>query len=159
MKILGIDPGRRTIGYGVIEKRPDTLELLEYGVIETNPRRSTQENLIELQKKLENILNRHSPRLAGVEKLFFAKNLKTAIGVSEARGVILLTLQKYKAQIFEFSPREVKRAVTGDGAADKKQVAKMTKLILRLNEEPKPDDAADALAIAICAANQRTYQQ
>lgn len=159
MIVLGIDPGKRSIGYGVIQTRHTTVTLRGYGVIETNPDRDAEENLIELEQKLERVLKRYSPSIVGVEKLFFAKNLKTAIGVSEARGVILLTIRKWGARVVEFTPREVKRAVTGDGAADKKQVAKMITLLLGLTETPQPDDVTDAIAIALCAANQRTYQR
>src|SRR3989338_6600775 len=143
MIVLGIDPGKRKIGYGAIQMRRNTITLKGYGVIETNPGRGSEENLVELEQKLEEVLNRYSPKVVGVEKLFFAKNLKTAIGVSEARGVIILTIKKWGAQITEFTPREVKRAVTGDGAADKKQVAKMITLLLELSKTPQPHDTAD----------------
>jgi len=153
--ILGIDPGTRIIGYGVIEKQNGDLVYRTCGIIQTNPQKSQADNLVQINEELEKLINSYKPDTAGVEKIFFAKNVKTVIGVSEGRGVILFTIKRHGIPIVEFTPLQVKQAVTGDGAADKKQVQKMVKMILRLAKEPKPDDAADALAVAICAANQR----
>ncbi len=155
MIILGIDPGTRIIGYGVIEKQNGDLVYRTCGIIQTNPQKSQADNLVQINEELEKLINSYKPDTAGVEKIFFAKNVKTVIGVSEGRGVILFTIKRHGIPIVEFTPLQVKQAVTGDGAADKKQVQKMVKMILRLAKEPKPDDAADALAVAICAANQR----
>lgn len=154
MIVLGIDPGTRTIGYGLVKKHGAKIEYIDYGIISTNPKKTRADNLVELGAKLTNLLEKYKPQLAGIEKIFFAKNVKTVIGVSEARGVILLTIKQHNIPIFECTPLEVKQSVTGDGAADKKQVQKMIKIVLALEEEPKPDDAADALAIAICCAQQ-----
>jgi len=154
--ILGIDPGSRIVGYGVIEKQNGDLLYKTCGIIQTNPQKSQADNLVQINEQLENLIDIYKPDVAGVEKIFFAKNVKTVIGVSEGRGVILFTIKRYGIPIIEFTPLQVKQAVTGDGVADKKQVQKMVKMILRLTKEPSPDDAADALAIAICAANQQT---
>lgn len=157
MVILGIDPGTRRVGYGAIEENGKDLSHITHGVIETSTKKDRAENLSELEGRLRELLRLHQPSRVGVEKLFFAKNVKTAVGVSEARGVILLVLKQENIPFFELTPLEVKQSVTGHGAADKKQVQKMVRIILRLEEEPRPDDAADALAIAICCANRR-YQ-
>lgn len=157
MIILGIDPGTRRVGYGAIEEKGKDLSHITHGVIETSTKKDRAENLLELEGRLRELLRLHQPSRVGVEKLFFAKNVKTAVGVSEARGVILLVLKQENIPFFELTPLEVKQSVTGHGAADKKQVQKMIRIILRLEEEPRPDDAADALAIAICCANRR-YQ-
>src|SRR3972149_1146456 len=141
--ILGIDPGTSIIGFGFIEKRGGGLFPLTYGCIK-NPANEP------IEKKL---LKEHRPEILAIEKIFFFKNAKTIIDVSRAQGVILLAAARFKIPIFEFTPLEVKQAVSGYGRAEKQQVQKMVRLILRLKEIPKPDDAADALAIAICAAN------
>ncbi len=156
--VLGIDPGTRKIGYGVIEETGGRLRHVSHGVIRTDPENSRQENLLELQTALINLAKHHKPQKIGLEKIFFSKNVRTAMGVSEARGVILLTAKELGVPLVEFTPLEVKQAVTGSGAADKKQVQKMVTFILRLEEEPRPDDAADALAIAICCASNTSRQ-
>jgi crossover junction endodeoxyribonuclease RuvC len=146
--ILGIDPGTTRVGYGVIEKDGPQLKMLAYGCLEVDKAyvlKSIKEALLKLIKK-------YKPNRAGVEKLFFVKNAKTAMTVSEARGVIMLCFQEKGIHTNEFTPLEVKQWVTGYGQADKVQVQKMVKLILKLDTEPKPDDAADALAIAICCS-------
>ena len=155
MVILGIDHGTRIIGYGVIEIQNGDLLYKTCGIIRTNPQKSQADNLVQINEQLEKLISIYKPDVAGVEKIFFAKNVKTVMGVSEGRGVILFTIKRHDIPIVEFTPLQIKQAVTGDGAADKKQVQKMVKMILRLTKEPSPDDAADALAIAICAANQR----
>lgn len=155
MIILGVDPGSERTGYGIIVKRPRApLELLTYGCITTPRTKTRAERLVVLEKELTALLSLYKPDVAAVESLFFFKNLKTVMPVSEARGVILLTLAKKKLPIYEFSPLQVKMVVTGYGKADKKQVARMVKEILHLEEVPKSDDAADGLAIAIACSLQ-----
>jgi len=153
MIIAGIDPGTARIGYGFIEKTPNKTELIKYGCIETSPEFSTAERLNKLDKELTKVIKKYKPDKAAVEDIFFFKNLKTVIKVSQARGVILVRAAKMKIPIYEYTPLQVKQAVTSYGRAEKKQVQQMVKLLLNLKEIPKPDDAADALAIAICCAN------
>ncbi|MBI1838839.1 MAG: crossover junction endodeoxyribonuclease RuvC [Candidatus Colwellbacteria bacterium] len=145
MTILGIDPGTTRTGYGVIEKGK-RLKLLSYGVIETH---GGQEGLVELDKKLTGVIKKYRPRIAGVEKLYFSKNKKTAIAVAQARGVIILSLNRHKVDAMEFDPTNIKSFVTGNGRSDKRTVAKFVCLTLGLREVNGPDDAADALAVAI----------
>ena len=153
--ILGIDPGIADTGYGVIEKGPGgKLTCLAYGSIKTKAGLPIDERLEILNQELQKIINKYQPKLAAVEELFFQNNAKTAIIVGEARGVILLTCRQNKILLHELTPLQVKQVVAGYGQADKKQVQKMVKLLLNLKEIPKPDDAADALAIAISSINE-----
>ncbi len=152
MIILGIDPGTAITGYGVIEKS-NQLKMIDYGHITTDPQYSTGERLVKLEKQLTKIIKKYKPEQIAVEEIFFCKNLKTAVKVSQARGVILAAGARMKIPIFEYTPLQIKQAVTSYGRADKNQVQQMTKLILNLKEIPKPDDAADALAASICCAN------
>ena len=151
MIILGIDPGTATTGYGVIKKTKRNLKCLTWGTIETNPSLSNGERLKNLQNQLNKLIKKYKPKLLTVEKIYFFKNIKTAIPVAQAKGTILLTAAKKKIPIFEFTPLQVKTAITGYGRADKKQVQKMIKRLLNLKKLPK-DDAADALGVAICGA-------
>ncbi len=153
MIILGIDPGTAIVGYGVILSNRSKLEMLDYGVILTDKKLFQAERLGIIREELGHIIKKYSPQVMAVESLFFFKNLKTAIKVAEARGVILSTGQAAGLDIAEFTPLQVKIAIVGYGRAEKRQVQKMVRLILSLKEIPKPDDAADALAIAVCAAN------
>lgn len=153
MIILGIDPGSRLSGYGVLDADAHNIRLVEAGVITTDAQSSAAENLYELYSKVRELLTTHGPEILAVEKLFFFKNQKTVMGVAEARGVILLAGAERKLPIKEFTPLEVKTSVVGYGNADKKQVQKMVQLILKLPSELQPDDAADAVAIALCAAH------
>ena len=150
MRILGIDPGTSRIGYGFIET--NGLKLIRYGVIEAKEK-TLAEKIVNFSGQLEKLVGDLNPELAAIEKLYFAKNQKTAIDVAQARGVILSLLLKRNILIREYSPNEVKSNITGYGLADKKGVAKMVKAILKINELPGYDDASDALAIAITAAN------
>ena len=149
MRILGIDPGTSRIGYGLINDRP--LKLIDYGVIEIKDKTNTK--FLTLSEKLEELINKSRPDAAAVEKIYFAKNQKTAIEVAQARGIILLSLLKNKIPVYEYTPQEIKLSVTNYGLADKKAVAKLVKLLLGINELKGYDDASDALAIAITAAN------
>ena len=152
MIILGVDPGTATTGYGLIRKNRE-LKLIDYGCIKTTTGLTTAERLKKLHDQLNVLIKKHKPNMMAVEDIFFFKNLKTAIKVSQARGVILLTAAKIKIPVFEYTPLQIKQAITSYGRAEKIQVQKMVKLLLDLKEIPKPDDAADALAAAICCAH------
>jgi crossover junction endodeoxyribonuclease RuvC len=151
MLVVGIDPGTATTGYGFIRETPrGGLEVVDFGVILTQAGLSPAVRLLQLCRRLDEILQFHRPESGAVEKLFFEKNVKTALAVGQARGVILLSLARENIPVYEYTPIEVKQAVTGYGGADKNQVQQMVRAILNLATIPKPDDAADALAIAIC---------
>ena len=151
--ILGVDPGIADTGYGVILDDGGKISCLTYGSIKTSPKDDLITRLDSLHKQLTVIIKKYKPALVSVEELFFSKNVKTALIVGHARGVILLTLKQNKVPIFEFKPSQVKQAVTCYGAAKKDQVQKMVKTLLKLDKIPQPDDAADALALAMCALN------
>ncbi len=152
--ILGIDPGFAITGYGVIIKEgKNIIKLLDYGCITTRSNQKFSERLDIIHKELEKIIKKYNPSLVAVEELFFCKNVKTALMVGHARGVILLTAMQSQIPLKELTPLQVKQGVTGYGKADKKQVQKMVQIILGLKELPTPDDAADALAVALTAAN------
>lgn len=153
MIILGIDPGYAIVGYGVISFNGSCYKAIEFGAIFTEPDISLPERLEIIYNRIESIINRIKPDAISIESLYFQNNQKTAIMVAEARGVILLVAQMNKIKISEYTPLQVKTIVTGYGKAKKPQVMDMTKRLLRLKEMPKPDDTADALAIAICHAN------
>lgn len=156
--ILGIDPGIADTGFGVIEEGPgNKLVCLDYGSIKTKTSLSLPDRLDIIHKELENIIKKYKPQKVGVEQLFFCNNAKTALIVGQARGVVLLTCKQNNIEVFEFTPLQVKQAVSAYGKATKIQVQKMVKLILNLNKIPKPDDAADALAVAICAINNKLH--
>jgi crossover junction endodeoxyribonuclease RuvC len=155
MKIIGIDPGTAIIGWGVIEEQRGNHSAIAYGHITTEKGLDPAERLCTLADELENVLRLHSPEEAAVEEIFFSTNVKTAIAVSQARGVILLTLKRFGVNISGYTPNQVKQSVTGYGSADKQQVQLMTKNILHLPTIPKPDDTADAIAIALCHAFSR----
>ena len=160
MIALGIDPGTATTGYGVVRQQPGgNLQKIEYGVILTPAQTPMEQRLNQLFDQIEQLILLHRPDACSVEKLFFQRNVTTAIAVGQARGVILLAVGRAGIPLYEYTPLEVKQAVTGYGAADKKQVQEMTRVILNLDEIPRPDDAADALAIAICHLNSTQWQQ
>jgi len=157
--ILGIDPGIADTGYGVIQKEENgQISCLTYGSIKTSAQEPLAERLVILARELNKIIKEFSPQTAAIEQLFFNKNTKTALIVGQARGVALLTLKQHQIDLCEFTPAQVKQAVTAYGHANKSQVQKMVKLLLHLKEIPKPDDAADALAIALCASNYKRYE-
>lgn len=152
--ILGIDPGFAMTGYGVIiNEGKNIIKLLDYGCIITKSDQEFSERLNIIHKELKKIIKKYNPSLVAVEELFFCKNVKTALMVGHARGVVLLTVMQAGISLKELTPLQVKQGVTGYGKADKKQVQKMVQIILRLKEIPKPDDAADALAVALTAAS------
>ena len=154
MIVIGIDPGTAITGYGVVEEYPDkTLHLVEYGAIRTSSDMDAEQRLKILHEKLIEILQKFSPDCAAVEKLYFQRNVRTALNVGQARGVIMLALSQSSIPVYEYNPMDVKLAVTGYGMAEKGQIQQMVKALLCLREIPKPDDAADALAIAICHAH------
>jgi len=160
LRVIGIDPGTALTGYGVLETGGDgSITTLEFGVIETFKDQTAAERLVALYQRLNEILELHRPVLGAVEKLFFQKNVKTAIAVGQARGVVLLSLAQHGISPVEYTPNEIKLAVAGYGAADKKQVQKMVQMLLHLNDLPTPDDAADALAVAICHLHSAAFQQ
>ena len=153
MVILGLDPGLATLGYGVIKKEPrKKAEMLDYGVILTPKDENLAVRLCMVEKGLKQIIEKFKPDEIAVEELFFAKNVKTAISVAHARGVILLTANKECGRLFEYTPLQIKQALTGYGRAEKIQIQQMVKNLLNLKAIPKPDDAADALAVALTHA-------
>jgi crossover junction endodeoxyribonuclease RuvC len=160
MIILGIDPGLATTGYGIInENKKQKIELITYGHIITDSNILMIERLEKIHQEFKKIIKKYKPDRVAVEELFFAKNVKTALKVGEARGVILLTIRQARVPFFEFTPLQVKQAITSYGRASKNQVQKMIKAILNLKEIPKPDDAADALAIAITCAQTNCFNK
>ena len=149
MVILGIDPGYAIIGFGVIDSSKNN-EVIDYGVITTPKEDSIAVRLETIENSLIHLLKKYKPDVVAIEELFFFKNQKTVIPVAEARGVIIVTCRKYCKNIFEYTPLQIKQALTGQGRAEKQQVQFMVKTILGLSAIPKPDDAADALAVALC---------
>ena len=152
MIILGIDPGIGRVGYGVINKVGSKLTAITYGCIETPKTDDHGLRLQMIKTDLGKIIREHKPEVIGIEKLFFQKNVKTAGVVGEARGVILLLASESGARVIEVGPGQVKQSLTGYGSADKNQIQQMVKMIFKLEKIPKPDDAADALAVAYTAA-------
>jgi crossover junction endodeoxyribonuclease RuvC len=158
MIILGVDPGTATTGYGLIKKQGQKYELIDFGCILTPAKTPLHDRLDTIFEELSEIIEKHKPEQIAVEEIFFAANARTAIAVGQARGVILLAGKKKGLEIYEYTPLEVKMALTGYGRADKKQIQAMVKALLSLTEIPKPDDAADALAIAICHGQTCRYK-
>src|SRR5512133_1943354 len=157
---LGIDPGTATTGYGLVRLEQDgSLVAVDYGVILTPKDASAPARLEMLYDELRALLEKYQPDTAAVEKLFFSRNVTTAIAVGQARGVVMLCLQQSGIEAFEYTPNEVKQAVAGYGSAQKRQVQEMVRALLQLDSIPKPDDAADALAIAITHLNTKRYDQ
>ena len=153
MIILGIDPGLATVGYGVVNCQRGVFRAIEYGAIITKPHQLLENRLEEIYDSVCTILERHAIDCMAVEELFFNRNVTTAIDVCQARGVILLAAKKHGVDIYEYTPLQIKQSVVGYGRAEKKQIIYMTQLLLRLPEPAKPDDTADALAVAICHGN------
>jgi len=151
--ILGVDPGLADTGFGVIEKQGSYLKMIDYGCIKTKAKIPTAIRLTEIYQNLNKLIKKFKPDIIAIEQLFFCKNVKTALAVGQARGVIVLAGGKNNLIIHEFTPLQVKQALTTYGKASKNQVQQMVKVILNLKNIPKPDDAADALAIAVCCAN------
>ncbi|HAV11210.1 MAG TPA: crossover junction endodeoxyribonuclease RuvC [Candidatus Moranbacteria bacterium] len=159
LRVLGIDPGTAIVGWAVLEEKDGKVGSVAYGHISTHKDNPTAHRLLEVAVDLEEIIKKYKPHEAAVEDLFFFKNATTVIKVSQARGAILLTLEKLSVIINEYTPLQVKQAITGYGRAEKSQMQLMVKNILKLKEIPKPDDTADAIAIALCHLNSRKIRQ
>ena len=156
MVILGIDPGVATIGFGLIRAERGKNTLLQYGVITTPPGIPLSQRLLQISRDMEQLIDVFKPDEIAVEELFFSKNITTGIAVAHGRGVILLEAERQGIPVFEYTPMQVKQSVVGYGKAEKKQVMLMTQRLLNMREIPRPDDAADALAIAICHSRAAT---
>ena len=156
MRILGIDPGIAIVGFGLIESIRGSVRMLQYGAVTTEAGLPLATRLVQIENDMTALIAQLKPDEIAVEELFFSKNITTGIAVAHGRGVILCTAERLGVPIFEYTPMQVKQAVAGYGLADKKQVMDMTKRLLKLKAVPKPDDAADALAIAICHARSAT---
>ncbi|MCZ7398133.1 MAG: crossover junction endodeoxyribonuclease RuvC [Candidatus Methanoperedens sp.] len=153
MIVIGIDPGLATVGFGVIRTEKNNITPVSYGVIRTSAEKQSPERLLEIYTGVNELFGKYVPSAVAVEKLFFNKNVTNAMSVSEARGVIVLAAEQNHIPVFEYTPNEVKQAITGSGRADKKQMQEMIKRLLNLSEIPRPDDAADGLSIALCHIN------
>jgi crossover junction endodeoxyribonuclease RuvC len=151
--VLGIDPGTAATGYGLVERLGSRLRAIDYGCVETRPDQELPQRLLEIHRAVSQLIELHQPALLGVERLFFNRNVQTAFAVGQARGVVLLAAAQHGLPVFEYGPHEVKMAVTGYGRAGKEQVQRMVQVVLGMPAVPRPDDAADALAVAICLAH------
>ncbi|MEK9159133.1 MAG: crossover junction endodeoxyribonuclease RuvC [Patescibacteria group bacterium] len=152
MRILGIDPGLATTGFAVLDVEGHQKRLVTVGVIRTPAKTDLGQRLKELYTDINELLNEYKPKFCSIEQLFFSKNVTSGIQVSHARGVIIMALYEHGVEVHEYSPSAMKRALTGDGRADKKAIQKMVKLELKLTDVPKPDDAADAVSLALTLA-------
>lgn len=150
MKVLGIDPGYAIVGYGVVQGDAGSIRVDDFGAIITQAHTTFEDRLAEIYGDLRELLEAHRPEVMAIESLFYTTNQKTVIAVAEARGVILLAARQAQIPIFEYTPLQIKQSVAGYGKATKRQMQEMTQRLLRLKEIPKPDDAADALAVGIC---------
>jgi crossover junction endodeoxyribonuclease RuvC len=148
--VLGIDPGTAITGYGLVHEQDDGLSLVECGVVTTPSSQPLPERLQTIYRGLSDVVRRFQPEEAAVEELFFSRNVRTALSVGQARGVALLALVDAGLPIYEYKPLEIKQAVAGYGGADKQQVQEMVRMLLDLEQVPQPDDAADAVAVAVC---------
>ncbi|MBQ3438137.1 MAG: crossover junction endodeoxyribonuclease RuvC [Fusobacterium sp.] len=153
MRIIGIDPGTAIVGYGIIEFDKNKYTTIDYGVITTDKKLAMEERLLIIFEKLEELLDKYKPEYMAIEDLFYFKNNKTVISVAQARGIIILAAKKRNIPVSSYTPLQVKIGITGYGKAEKKQIQQMTQKFLSLDEIPKPDDAADGLAIAITHVN------
>lgn len=156
MRILGIDPGVAIVGFGVIDVEPGQQRMVQYGAIRTAAELPLAARLLQIGHDLEELIDRFQPDEVAIEELFFSKNITTGIAVAHGRGVILYTAEKRQVPVYEYTPMQVKQAVVGYGLAEKKQIMDMVRRLLHLKDVPRPDDAADALAIAICHARSAT---
>lgn len=158
MRMLGIDPGFGRMGWAVVEKSQGKEKLIKAGCLQTKTGQKHQARLAQLGRELETIIKKHRPAGLAIEKLYFAKNQKTALAVAESRGVVLYLAEIHQLEVLEFTPAEIKMNLSGFGRADKNQIKKMLKLILGISDLPKPDDATDAIAIALTGLS-RAYPQ
>lgn len=156
MLILGIDPGYAIVGFGVLESAGGRQRLVRCGAINTPAGMALPARLLQIARDMETLIGQFHPQAMAIEELFFNHNVTTGIGVAQARGVILMTAEKLSVPVYEYNPSQVKQAVVGYGKAEKRQVMDMTKRLLGLSSVPKPDDAADAVAIALCHARSST---
>ena len=150
MRVLGIDPGSETLGWGVIEGSGLKYSLVDFGTVKSSPREAFSKRLLKINEGVEAVIAKFQPDVMSVEEAFYATNVKVALKLGQVRGVVLLSGEKHKLEISEFSPRLIKQTVVGYGNAEKHQVQEMVRLLLKLKTAPQPHDAADALAIAIC---------
>lgn len=157
MIILGIDPGLATVGYGVIGDNRGKCSCIDYGTIKTSKDMRLPDRLLHISEATELLINKFRPDAVAVEELFFNTNVKTAIVVAHARGVILNTVVKAQTGLFEYTPLQIKQGLTGYGRADKMQIQQMVKVLLKLDKLPRPDDAADALAVALCHSQSKSF--
>jgi crossover junction endodeoxyribonuclease RuvC len=153
--VMGIDPGTAMCGYGIVSREGSALRMVDYGCLQTSSDRELPERLLLIHQGVSELIAEHRPAWLGVERLFFNRNVMTAFAVGQARGVILLAAAQHGVPVLEYGPHEVKVAVTGYGKAPKDQVQRMVQAVLGMTALPRPDDAADALAVAICAAHTR----
>ena len=158
MRIIGIDPGYAIVGFGILEYNRAQFQVVDYGAVTTPADMDFNSRLLEIYNDLCYILDKFRPDFLAIERLYFTSNQKTAIDVAQARGIVLLAARQRNIEVFEYTPLQIKQSVTGYGKAVKKQVQEMTTRILKLPEIPKPDDTADALAIAICHAHSYNSQ-
>ncbi|GIQ70144.1 crossover junction endodeoxyribonuclease RuvC [Xylanibacillus composti] len=159
VRIMGIDPGIAIVGFGIVDKKGHQLVPVQYGSIQTEAGTDTAERLKSIYETLLELIDRYQPDAVGIEKLFFNRNVTTAITVGQARGVIMLAAVQKGLTIGEYTPLQVKQAIVGYGQAEKRQVQEMVRMFLRLQAVPKPDDVADALAVAICHAHSFTLNE
>ena len=153
MRILGLDPGTATTGFGVVDKDGASPKMVDYGAITTSPRKAAPDRLLDIYEKLNDLIDKYLPDVIVMERLFFSKNQTTGIAVSKACGVMQFAAAQRSLPVVEYTPMEVKQSVVGYGGAEKKQVQYMIQRILDLKQIPKPDDAADALALCVCHAH------
>jgi crossover junction endodeoxyribonuclease RuvC len=159
MRVLGIDPGIERLGFCMMEYKQGCLESPSYGLISTSKESGKPERILQIYQDLKSLIIKYKPEAVSVEKLIFAKNVKTALVISEVRGVIILLTAEFHLPLYEFTPLEVKMSLTGYGRSSKSQIQHAVKLILCLSEIPKPDDVSDAIAIAICGINAINFQK
>ena len=159
MRILGIDPGVATVGFGVIEAQAGRQQMIQYGAITTPAGQPLAARLVQIAQDMETLITQFQPDEMSIEELFFSKNITTGIAVAHARGVILYTAERLHLPVYEYTPMQIKQAVTGYGKADKAQVQQMVKMITGMDSIIRPDDAADAVAAAICHAHSRNARQ
>jgi crossover junction endodeoxyribonuclease RuvC len=156
MITLGIDPGTARLGFGLVRASEEP-ELIDYGVVETAGTLSMPRRLASLFDTVTGLIDQHRPDVLAIEQLFFARNVTTAISVGQARGVVLLTAARAGIEVVEYSPSEIKHAIVGYGKADKTQIQEMVRIILGMDQTPRPDDAADALAVALCHSQRQAF--
>ena len=153
MIIVGIDPGYAITGFGVVSYEKNHFQVLDYGAITTKAHTPFEQRLLTIHQQMDVLIERFHPDVMAIEELFFARNTTTAIGTAQARGVVILAAAEANIPVYEYTPMQIKQAVTGYGRADKTQVSQMVKMLLNLEKMPKPDDVTDALAVAICQAH------